>query len=565
MSFFQTGPVPQNEWRNNLWLHDFLAWKIPADRLPVVDSELDRFGARAATEFWAWEKDAERNLPEHVPYSPWGERVDEIRMSEGWKNLVRAAAEEGIVATGYERKHGEYSRLVQMAKLYLFHPSSAFVSCPLAMTDGAAKLLEIYGTEEQKKRYLTRLCSRDPERFFISGQWMTERRGGSDVGGTETIAEPDGDGFRLSGVKWFSSAITADMAMALARLPGAPSGSRGLTVFLVPIRNDDGSLNGIQVNRLKDKLGTRAMPTAELTLTRAWAEQVGEAGQGVATIASLFNVTRIYNSVFAISTHGRALSMARSYGGQREAFGKKLLDHPLHLETLAASAAEEAMGLMLTLELGHLLGREEAGLAAAEEILSLRLLTPVAKLFTGKLALAHASESIEAIGGAAYIEDTDMPRLLRNAQVFSIWEGTTNILCLDALRAVTKENAFVAVLNLVRERLAVVASRGAALAASESALVTRGRAACLAGFQELEAYLGRGADVIRARDFAFGLARAFSFSLLLDYWVAPSTLARARGRLLPVLQRQLDQGLVRFQGGQGEARHAENQKIFGLS
>ena len=148
---------------------------LPADARATIEPHLKRVGDLACGPWLAWSQQAEREVPVHIPFDAWGQRIDEIRMSQGWKQLEAAAAQEGIVACGYERKFGEYSRVYQAALLYLFHPSSAFVSCPLAMTDGAARAIELYGDQTLKAGPFRRLTSRDPAQFWTSGQWMTEK------------------------------------------------------------------------------------------------------------------------------------------------------------------------------------------------------------------------------------------------------------------------------------------------------------------------------------------------------------------------------------------------------
>lgn len=502
-----------NQYLDDLLLQRYLEFRMPRDILSTLAPLLTEFGGRAAGEFYALENAAERDPPRHVPYTPWGERTDEIVVAPAWKEFAAVSAREGLVAIGYERREGEFSRVHQFAKLYLFHPSSAFFSCPLAMTDGAAKLIEVHGDRALRAGAFRHLTARDPAEFWTSGQWMTERAGGSDVGGTSTVARPLGDGFELSGTKWFSSATTSEMAIALARIEGDAAGSRGLSAFYLETRGADGRLNGIRVNRLKDKLGTHALPTAELTLAGTKARLVGARGQGVATIASLFNVTRMYNAVCALGTIRRAYALARDYAEKREAFGKKLLAHPLHAETLAELALAHAAAFHLTFHLVYLLGKEEVGKASAEEKALLRLLTPIAKLFTGKEAVRVVSEAIECIGGAAYVEDTGLPRLLRNAQVFPIWEGTTNILSLDVLRAIERENAFPAFAADVETRLAGVRTKELA---GPRARVADGLAR-LTGF--LKRAQAEGVEFLQAggRAFAFGLARVYAGALLLEF------------------------------------------------
>jgi putative acyl-CoA dehydrogenase len=205
---------------------------------------------------------AEAQRPRLVQYDPWGERIDRIVMAPAWNALHAVAAEEGIVATAYERREGRWSRVHQFARLYLFHPSSALYTCPLAMSDGAARVLELHGPSSLASEVLPRLVSRDPARAWTSGQWMTERTGGSDVSGTRTEARLVDGSFHLYGRKWFTSAVTSEMALALARTADAT----GLSLFYLETRAADGRPNRLRIDRLKDKLGTRAMPTAELTL-----------------------------------------------------------------------------------------------------------------------------------------------------------------------------------------------------------------------------------------------------------------------------------------------------------
>jgi len=462
--FYQQPPRLENAYDSDPLLRAFLEGRLPADELVEVGRDLHQFGERVIGEIARWGDEAESQPPRHIPYDPWGRRVDDIWVSDGWRALDRASAEEGLVAIGYERRYGERSRLHQMAKLYLFHPSSATYSCPLAMGDGAARFLEVYGdrNDERVRAAFTHLTSRDPADFWTAGQWMTERSGGSDVSQTSTIARrDDANGcFRLSGTKWFTSATTSQMALTLARIEGAPAGGRGLSVFLVELRDATGALRGIRINRLKDKLGTRALPTAELTLDGAPARLVGGEGDGVRKIATLFNVTRVYNAVAAVGGMRRAIALANAYARVRVAFGERLIDHPLHRATLLDLEARCRLCFFLAFRVVELIGKEECGTATDAELAMLRLLTPVAKLYTAKQAVIVASEVLEAFGGAGYIEDTRLPRLLRDAQVLPIWEGTTNVLSLDVWRAIERTGAFEPWRDDVADRLERARGKG---------------------------------------------------------------------------------------------------------
>ena len=376
--------------------------------------------------------------PKQIQFDAWGSRIDEIQVCDAWRALDRVSAEEGLVAIGYERKQVEFSRLYQFAKLYLFHPSSAFYSCPLAMTDGAARVLELHGTPELKATAFQSLTSRDASKFWTSGQWMTERAGGSDVSQTSTVARTEGGKYRLSGDKWFTSATTSQMTLALAKVEGAADTREGLSLFFLKLHDEKGRLKNITVSRLKEKLGTKALPTAELKLDGVEAEMIGAVGEGVKRVSSLLNITRVYNSVCAVGAVSRALTLSIDYTTKRTAFGRKLSDLPLHLKTLADVRSEFTATFLLCFHVIHLLGRDETWTASADERAILRLMTPVVKLWSAKQAVGLTSELIESFGGAGYIEDTGLPQLLRDAQVFSIWEGTTNVLSLDTLRAIGK-------------------------------------------------------------------------------------------------------------------------------
>jgi alkylation response protein AidB-like acyl-CoA dehydrogenase len=511
--FLQTPPQLGNQYDDDAFLRSYLKRRLPAGMLREIEASLRHLGELAVTDIWQAGLDAETHEPVHVPYDPWGRRIDDIVTAPGWKTLDRIAAEEGIVATAYERKHGEFSRLHQFVRLYLYHPSSAIYSCPLAMTDGAARAIELYGDENLKRTTYQRLVTRDPRQFWTSGQWMTEREGGSDVGNSSTVAKVKDGKFLLHGGKFFTSAITSQIAMTLARIEGAPEGSRGLSFFYLETRLPDGRPNGFQINRLKDKLGTRALPTAELDLTGTPAVLMGGDGHGVKKISSLFNITRIYNAVCAVGYLRRGLALVKDYSGKRAAFGKLLQDLPLHAETVADLETDYQAMFLLTFYLADVLGKDELGVATPEEGALLRMLTPIAKLYTAKVTIAAISEVLECFGGAGYMEDTQIPKLLRDAQTLSIWEGTTNVLSLDILRPIQKDGAFAPFLREIRKRLD-------AMGVPElDAAVAKTRAAADA----LEAYLpvamGEGMAYIEAgaRAFAFACARTFTAALLLEH------------------------------------------------
>jgi alkylation response protein AidB-like acyl-CoA dehydrogenase len=441
--FFQQPPLFAHPLNDPL-LKDCLGhWVDDISERELILKDLELFSERIVEEIEELGHLAESNPPEHIPYDAWGNRVDDVQVHPAWYELQDIAAEEGLIALGHDRKR-QYGRLHQFSKLYLFHPSSAFFTCPLAMTDGAATLIEHHNCDELKHAF-DHITSTDPLEFWTSGQWMTERSGGSDVGASETLAKNENGVWKLYGTKWFTSATTGEMAMTLARIVDdegkITEGSRGLSLFYLELRDDQGNLQNIKVNRLKNKLGTKALPTAELELTGTPAILLGEEGKGVKNISSLFNITRIYNACTTVGAFRRLLSLAHDYADKRVAFARPLAQLPLHARLLQELEEEFSGCFLLTFFTIHLLGRSEFCKDQYSEGL-LRLLTPVAKLYTAKVNINATTELIESFGGAGYIEDTGLPRWLRDAQVFPIWEGTTNVLALDTLRAIQREEAF---------------------------------------------------------------------------------------------------------------------------
>lgn len=433
--FQQQGPTLAHPYHHDPLLKSYLSRHLPPETYQALAPELEAMGTLAGGELYQMQLADRLNEPLHTPYSPWGERIDHIEVSPLWQRAERIAAETGLVAIPYEQRHGVYSRLHQFALVYLFTPSTDIYSCPLAMTDGAANTLRQAGNAALAERALPHLTSRNPAQFWTSGQWMTELTGGSDVGRTETVARYEDGQWRLYGRKWFTSATTSQMALTLARPEGNGPGGKGLALFYLEPRDQHGRLQNIQVMRLKDKLGTRKVPTAELLLTGAPAQLVKEASDGVKNISPMLNITRTWNSVSAIALMRRGVSLAQSYAHQRIAFGASLAEKPLHQATLATLEAETMGAFLLTFYIVSLLGKTETGAATAEEAALLRLLTPITKLTTGKQSVQVLSEVLECFGGAGYVEDTGLPMLLRDAQVLPIWEGTTNVLSLDTLRA----------------------------------------------------------------------------------------------------------------------------------
>jgi acyl-CoA dehydrogenase len=519
MAFFQEPPTLGNLYSSDRALRSHLSRALPADVMKAVEPELAEMGELSGVYFHELDRRYRGTEPKLVQWDAWGNRIDAIEITPLWKEAARVAAEKGVVATAYERKHGEHSRVHQFALAYLFDGATEVYTCPLAMTDGAAKTLLVHGNKELVERAIPRLTSRDPARAWTSGQWMTERTGGSDVAISETVARKDGDRWRLYGTKWFTSATTSQMALTLARPEGNPPGGHGLALFYVELRDERGLLRNIQVNRLKDKLGTRMVPTAELTLDGTPATPVVGLSDGIKHIAPMLNITRTWNAMGACTAMRGGLALARDYAKKRVAFGAPLAQKPLHVDTLAGLQAELEGALLLTFRCVELLGREEARTITEEESVLLRLLTPIAKATTGKQAVASASEILESFGGAGYVEDTGLPRILRDAQVLPIWEGTTNVLSLDLLRALVKAGSLAPIEREVSRR--VEKATDASLAAAGR--VATGAVAHARAWLERTVQKGQPAVESGARRFALSLGRALELALLVDHAAWAST------------------------------------------
>ncbi|GAA6010646.1 hypothetical protein JCM11491_003008 [Sporobolomyces phaffii] len=386
--------------------------------------------------------------PSLVQHDQWGQRVDRVETSESWRELMKVAVEEGLVAIGIERKEGEFSRVRSMAKSYLLAPDGLYVGCPISMTDGAARVLEMVGTEQMKRDVLPRLTSRDPRQAYLAGQWMTERAGGSDLALTETVARPvdpaqtsPGDEFILDGFKWFSSGTDGHVALALARTGDVGSGSRGLSLFLIELRDSDGKTNGIYVHRLKRKFGTKALPTAELSISNCRAKLVGRLGAGVRTISTVLNITRLHSAMSCVASLRRCLVIVKSFSKVRHIGGdtKRLLcDDSMHTNALSKSELTHRALLHLVFGAIHLLGRSEDHQVNEAERWRLRLLTPVVKSFAAELSTTEMPDLMASLGGQGYMVENEFGRLIADANVERIWEGTTSVLSLDVVRVISQ-------------------------------------------------------------------------------------------------------------------------------
>lgn len=449
---FQPAPFPEsNVFLTDPALPSLLERLLPKDVHSQVVPDLERLGDEVVKVIRPLADSPLVTKQSITQYDQWGRRVDALHTSEGWRKLKAISQKEGLPAIFYERLFGEHSRVYGFAKMLLMVGDTQEVFCPMSMTDGAARVLELMGNEATKPIY-QRLISRDPTVAFTAGQWMTERPGGSDVAQTETVAtslgeaHPYGDVYSLNGLKWFSSATDSEIAIALGRTGSVEAEARGLSLFLVPLRlplfpdplapSPLPTSNNIFLHRLKDKIGTHALPTAELSLEDTKAYLISPLNKGVKSITPVLNITRVWSAMTSLGHLRKCLEIATSYAAVRKVkAGKELLkDTPVHVERLSKVNLLYRALLHMVFGVVQLMGKVECG-GSEDESRRLRMLTPVAKAFAAEKASGGMEEAMAALGGAGYMEENGFGRAIRDALVEKIWEGTVVVLALDLTRA----------------------------------------------------------------------------------------------------------------------------------
>ena len=438
--------MPDHWWRDDEPLRRAVAARLGTDDAERSEPLFDEMGRLAPAFFAPRARLADRHRPVLERYDARGDRIDRVAYHPAYEEMTRAVYGFGIVRP--TDAAGPLPALTKFALGYLFGQAEAGLYCPVACTDGVVRVLERF-SPELAARWVPRLTATD-DTLLQGAMFMTERAGGSDLSRVQTIAESAGEAWRLHGEKWFCSNVDAGLILTIARTSEEP-GTRGLSMFLVPARVN-GERNRFRIERLKDKLGVASMPTGEVVYDGTLAWLVGEPGQGIHAAAELFNLSRIYNGVASIAVAKRALREAVAATRERVAFGRPVARQPLAMQDLAALTVELEANLALVLEAASFLDRVDGG-GGEHDRRMLRMLTPMAKLITARFSVRAASEAIELLGGNGYIEDADTPRLLRDAQVLPIWEGTTNVLSLDALRSMRKEGTLEALLDDARRRL----------------------------------------------------------------------------------------------------------------
>jgi hypothetical protein len=410
-----------------------------------IEPHLDRLGALAGGHLDECARLADRHTPVLHQRDKFGRDVQSIEYHPAYRELERAAfGEFGIHAMSIRKGilgwSDKYPVTAKHAFTFLFNQAEFGLGCPINVTDGCAKLLANFGSDALKEKYLDGLTQTDMAKLTQGGQFMTEKEGGSDVGTLTTTAVQDGDHWRLHGEKWFCSNADAKVVMLLARPEGAPPGTRGVGLFLMPRFLDDGSQNHYRIVRLKDKLGTRSMASGEIKLEGAIAYAVGKLDRGFVQMAEMVNSSRLSNGVKSTALMRRAYHDAMTVARNRVVFGSRIVDLPLGRRQLMKIMLATEQALSMSFLTADALDRAEAGSQDAAALL--RILTPTLKFRATRDARKVCGDALEMRGGIGYIEEFATARLLRDAHLGSIWEGTGNIVALDALkRAVGRHGA----------------------------------------------------------------------------------------------------------------------------
>ncbi|MGC2811632.1 MAG: acyl-CoA dehydrogenase family protein [Bradyrhizobium sp.] len=447
MNFYRADPA----------LTDLLRIHLPDALFRHIEPHLDRLGALAGGHLDECARLADRHVPELHQRDRFGRDVQWIEYHPAYRELERAAfGEFGIHAMSVRKGilgwPQSYPVAAKHAFTFLFNQAEFGLGCPINVTDGCAKLLSRFGDEALKARYLDGLTQTDMSKLTQGGQFMTEKEGGSDVGMLTTHAVRDGDHWRLSGEKWFCSNADAEVVMLLARPQGAEAGTRGVGLFLMPRRLDDGSQNHYRIVRLKDKLGTRSMASGEIKLEGAIAYAVGRLDRGFVQMAEMVNSSRLSNGVKSTALMRRAYHDAMAVARNRVVFGQRIIDLPLARRQLMKIMLATEQALSMSFLTADALDRAEAGSQDAAALL--RILTPTLKFRATRDARKVCGDALEMRGGIGYVEEFATARLLRDAHLGSIWEGTGNIVALDALkRAVGRHGADAALAADLHARL----------------------------------------------------------------------------------------------------------------
>ncbi|MGH9752849.1 MAG: acyl-CoA dehydrogenase family protein [Blastocatellia bacterium] len=431
-----------NFYETDLHLRNVLEFYLGADRLRAHAERLSKFGDEAAmiVDPAVRRANMAENLPRLDRYSATGERIEDVAHSADHHLAGRSIYGSGAMSVYAEPE----SNLLALALFYLSsYNGEAGHNCPLACTAGVIKTLQHAGGEELKKKYLPRLLDPNYATRFHGAQFLTEIQGGSDVGAnacSATLLDAKENKWLINGEKWFCSNVTADLAIVTARPDGSDAGTKELGLFLVPRHLDNGAPNGMYIRRLKDKLGTKSLATAEVDFRDCVAYQIGAPGRGFQhAMDFVINTSRLYNAVGSAGAARRAYLIAWTYARHRRAFGSAIKDFPLTQEALAEMRAVTMALTSGSLYLAHLRDEIEAGRADETGGQFFRLAVNLNKYRSSISATDVIRRGIEILGGNGAMENFSiLPRLLRDSVIFEAWEGAHNTLIAQSARDVQR-------------------------------------------------------------------------------------------------------------------------------
>ncbi|HVI58411.1 MAG TPA: acyl-CoA dehydrogenase family protein [Luteimonas sp.] len=444
MNRFQTHVVdnqppefgPRDLWTDDVALREALAREGGEAFAPRVAA----YGALAGGELYALSFDAHRDRPRLRTHDRFGHRIDLVEFHPNYHRIMAMGIEHGVAGLSWAEP-APGAHVARAALCYLHGQAEPGTSCPLTMTHAAMPVLR-HAPALREWAGKVAACRYDPRDVAIAGKpgvtlgmGMTEKQGGSDVRANATTATPlpgEGDAYALAGHKWFFSAPMSDGFLVLAQAPG------GLTCFLLPRRLPDGAKNAFALVRLKDKLGDWSNASGEVEFMDAHAWRVGDEGRGIATILEMVMLTRLDCMLGSAAQMRMAQAQALHHASHRRAFGRLLVEQPLMRNVLADLAVEAEAALALSMRVARAV---DAAARDPREAAFARIATAIGKYWVCKRAPAFVNEAQECLGGAGYIEESILPRLYRQAPLNSIWEGSGNIQCLDALRALAREPA----------------------------------------------------------------------------------------------------------------------------
>ena len=435
----------QNFYAIDRGLRDLLAHYLKPDDFRHLEPHFDRLGVLAGNRLDELAGIADKHPPVLHPRDRFGRDEDWIDYHGSYREMeniafgdfqFHAMSHRGG-ALGMDRP---LPAVAKYALQYLFAQAEFGLMCPISVTDTSIHLIRKFANAELKEYLLPKMLSGDVATMWKGTQFMTERAGGSDVGAIETVARLEDGEWRLTGDKWFCSHADADVALLLARPEGTPGGTKGLALFALPRRLKDGSRNAYRIVRLKDKLGTRSMASGEILLEGAVAYLVGDAGSGLKQMMEQVNLSRLSHGVRASAMMRRCVNEAMVCARTRTAFGKTIIDYPMLRRQLLKITLPAEQSLSMFLFAADAMDRANAGSSDAESYL--RILTPLLKFRACRDNIPVATGAMEVRGGNGYIEEWVHARLVRDAHIGVLWEGTSNINALDIItRAVGKSRA----------------------------------------------------------------------------------------------------------------------------